>query len=175
MKSKIREGIFETNSSSIHSLVLLNQELSKPNLRELRINKDGVIKIPLGYFGKDYRIYSSQKEKLSYIMTFFYCWFGEDITKFEDKDDWEASYWADIKKAIIDYINTSCPDKHCTNIVPVLPKKIKTEYGYCDWEVGFDHQTYPSYLDDCIVNLYIPQKVVEFIFNKNVGLETNCD
>lgn len=156
MKSKIREGIFETNSSSIHSLVLLNQELSKPNLRELRINKDGVIKIPLGYFGKDYRIYSSQKEKAFLYYDLFYCWFSEDITRFED--DWQNSYWEDIKRAIINYINTSCPDKHCTNIVPVLPKKTKTEYDYYDWEVGFDHQTYPSYLDDCIVNLYIPQK-----------------
>jgi len=173
MKSKIREGIFETNSSSTHSLVLLNQELSKPNLKELRINKDGIIKIPLGYFGKDYRIYSSQKEKLCYIMTFFYCWFGEDITRFEN--DWRNSYWEDIKEAIINYINASCPEKHCTNIVPVLPKKTKTEYGYYDWEVGFDHQTYPSYLDDCVVNLYVPKKVVEFIFNKNVALETNCD
>lgn len=175
MKSKIREGIFETNSSSVHSLVFLNQKLSKPNLKELRINKDGVIKIPLGYFGKDHRIYSSQKEKLSYIMTTFYCCFGEDITKFENEDDWTVSYWTDIKKAIIDYINTSCPDKHCTNIVPVLPKKTKTEYDYYDWEVGFDHQTYPSYLEDCVVNLYVPQQVIEFIFNKNVALETNCD
>lgn len=172
MKSKIREGIFETNSSSIHSLVLLNQELSKPNLRELRINKDGVIKIPLGYFGKNYRIYSSQKEKFSYIMTTFYCWFGEDITKFENKDDWHNSYWEDIKEAIISYINASCPEKHCTDIVPILPKRTKNHY---DWEVGFDHQTYPSYLEDCVVNLYVPQKVVEFIFNKNVALETNCD
>lgn len=169
MKSKIREGIFETNSSSVHSLVFLNQELSKPNLKELRIDKDGVIKIPLGYFGKDYQIYSSQKEKLSYIMTTFYCCFGEDITRFEDKDDWLSSYWEDTKKAIINYINTSCPDKHCINIVPVLPKNCY------DWEVGFDHQTYPSYLEDCVVNLYEPEEVVNFIFNKNMALQTNCD
>ena len=175
MKNKIREGIFETNSSSVHSLVLMNQKLSKPNLRELRIDKDGVIKIPLGYFGKDYRIYSSQKEKLSYIMTVFYCCFGEDITRFEDKDDWLSSYWGDIKKAIINYINTSCPDKHCTNIVPVLPKKTITTYGYYDLEVGFDHQTYPSYLEDCIIDLYNPKKVIEFIFNKDIALETGCD
>lgn len=169
MKSKIREGIFETNSSSVHSLVFLNQELSKPNLKELRIDKDGVIKIPLGYFGKDYQIYSSQKEKLSYIMTTFYCCFGEDITRFEDKDDWLSSYWEDTKKAIINYINTSCPDKHCINIVPVLPKNCY------DWEVGFDHQTYPTYLEDCVVNLYEPEEVVNFIFNKNMALQTNCD
>lgn len=172
MLYKIRYKIFETNSSSVHSLVFLNQKLSKPNLKELRIDKDGVIKIPLGYFGKDYQIYSSQKEKLSYIMTIFYCWFGEDIIKFENKDDWQSSYWEDIKEAIISYINASCPEKHCTDIVPILPKRTK---NYYDWEVGFDHQTYPSYLEDCVVNLYVPQQVVDFIFNKNVALETNCD
>lgn len=169
MKSKIREGIFETNSSSVHSLVFLNQKLSKPNLKELRIDKDGVIKIPLGYFGKDYRIYSSQKEKLSYIMTIFYCWFGEDITRFENKVDWQSSYWEDIKEAIISYINASCPNKHCVDIIPILPKNCY------DWEVGFDHQTYPTYLEDCIVDLYNPKKVLEFIFNKDMALETNCD
>ena len=178
MKNKIREGIFETNSSSVHSLVLMNQKLSKPNLRELRINKDGIIKIPLGYFGKDYRIYSSQKEKLSYIMTAFYCCFGEDINKFNDDSHWDSSYWSDIKMAIIEYINKSCPDKHCIDIIPVYPKKTKNaygHYGYYDWEVGFDHQTYPNYLSDCIVNLYNPQKVLNFIFNKDLVLETNCD
>ena len=173
MKSKIREGIFETNSSSVHSLVFLNQKLSKPNLKELRIDKDGIIKIPLSYFGKEKEIYSTQKEKLSYIMTIFYCCFGEDITRFEDKDDWLNSCWENTKEAIINYINTSYPDKHCTDIIPVFPKK--TEYNYYSWEVGFDHQTYPSCLEDCIINLYEPEEVVNFIFNKDMALQTNCD
>ena len=46
MKTNIRDSIFETNSSSVHSLVFLNQKLSKPNFRELRINKDGVSQLP---------------------------------------------------------------------------------------------------------------------------------
>lgn len=174
MKSKIREGIFETNSSSVHSLVFLNQKLSKPNLRELRINKDGVIKIPLGYFGKDYRIYSSQKEKLSYILTFFWCCLNEDIDAFNDyRNNYKSSYWQDIKETIINYINTSCPNKHCTDIIPIYPKKrsIYNDYNL----IGFDHQTYPVYLEDCIVDLYNPKKVLEFIFNKDMALETNCD
>lgn len=170
MKSKIREGIFETNSSSVHSLVFLNQKLSKPNLRELRIDKNGIIKIPFGYFGKDYRIYSSQKEKLSYILTFLWCYLDNDF-----ENNYKSSYWQDIKEKIINYINTSCPNKHCVDIVPVYPKKkIKNTDSYYNW-IGFDHQTYPSHLEDCVVNLYNPQQVLEFIFNKNIGLETNSD
>ncbi len=164
MKTNIRNSVFETNSSSIHSLVFLNQKLSKPNFRELRINKDGVIKIPLGYFGRDHKIYSSQKEKLSYILTFLWCYFGEDIEWFGDKD--RNYYWQDIKDEIIFYINKFSPDILCIDIIPVYPKK-----GL----VGFDHQTYPNYLDDCLVDLYYPKKVVEFIFNKNIALETNSD
>ena len=164
MKTNIRDSIFETNSSSIHSLVFLNQKLSKPNFRELRINKDGVIKIPLGYFGRDHKIYSSQKEKLSYILTFLWCYFGEDIEWFGDKG--RNYYWQDIKDEIIFYINKFSPDILCTDIIPVYPKK-----GL----VGFDHQTYPNYLDDCLIDLYYPKKVVEFIFNKNIALETNSD
>ena len=164
MKTNIRNNIFETNSSSVHSLVFLNQKLSKPNFRELRINKDGVIKISLRYFGRDHKIYSSQKEKLSYILTFLWCYFGENIEWFVDKD--HNYYWQDIKDEIIFYINKFSPDILCTDIIPVYPKK-----GL----VGFDHQTYPDYLDDCLVNLYDPKKVVEFIFNKNIALETNSD
>lgn len=164
MKTNIRGSIFETNSSSVHSLVLLNQELSEPDFRELRINKDGVIKIPLGYFGKEHKIYSSQKEKISYILTFLWCYFGEDIEWFTDKN--RNYYWQDIKDEIIFYINKFSPNILCTDIIPVYPKK-----GL----VGFDHQTYPDYLDDCLVDLYNPKKVVEFIFNKNIVLETNSD
>lgn len=164
MKTNIRNNIFETNSSSVHSLVFLNQKLSKPNFRELRINKDGVIKIPLRYFGRDHKIYSSQKEKLSYILTFLWCYFGENIEWFVDKD--HNYYWQNIKDEIIFYINKFSPDILCTDIIPVYPKK-----GL----VGFDHQTYPNYLDDCLVDLYYSKKVVEFIFNKNIALETNSD
>lgn len=164
MKTNIRNSVFETNSSSVHSLVFLNQKLSKPNFRELRINKDGVIKIPLGYFGRDHKIYSSQKEKFSYILTFLWCYFGEDIEWFVDKD--HNYYWQDIKDEIIFYINKFSPDVLCTDIIPVYPK---------EGLVGFDHQTYPDYLDDCLVNLYDPKKVIEFIFNKNIALETNSD
>lgn len=174
MKSKIREGIFETNSSSVHSLVFLNQKLSKPNLRELRINKDGVIKIPFGYFGRDYRIYSSQKEKLSYILTFFWCCLNEDINEFNNSNNYRCSYWQDIKETIINYINTSCPNKHCVDIIPIYPKKTKDTYNDYN-RIGFDHQSYPAYLEDCVIDLYNPKKVLEFIFNKNMGLETNSD
>lgn len=164
MKTNIRNNIFETNSSSVHSLVFLNQELSEPNFKELQINKDGIIKIPLGYFGRDHKIYSSQKEKFSYILTFLWCYFGEDIEWFVDKN--RNYYWQDIKDEIIFYINKFSPNILCTDIIPVYPKK-----GL----VGFDHQTYPNYLDDCLINLYYPKKVVEFIFNKNIALETNSD
>lgn len=45
MKTKIRKGVFETNSSSVHSLVISNdgREPSK-----FKLNKDGEIEIDFG-------------------------------------------------------------------------------------------------------------------------------
>ena len=50
MKRKIRKGVFETNSSSVHSLVISN-EGREPS--EFKLNKDGEIEIDFGQFGKD--------------------------------------------------------------------------------------------------------------------------
>ena len=56
---QIRKNVFETNSSSVHTL-----QISKDGLEpsELKLNKDGNIEVEFGEFEKDYRIYSTQYE-----------------------------------------------------------------------------------------------------------------
>lgn len=171
MKRVIRNNTFETNSSSVHTLVYLNQKLSKS---QLKIDANGIIKIPIKYFGKDFKEYSSQEDKLSYVVTAFWCYFGEDMFMFEG-NEWKTSYWTDVKKALIEYINKNKTSKReCVDIVPYLPQD--TEYDHYYYKIaGFDHQMYPTSLDDCIVDLYRPQAVVEFVFNKNIILQTDCD
>jgi len=167
MKRVIRNNTFETNSSSVHTLVYLNQKLSKS---KLKINANGIIEIPLKYFGKNFKEYSSQEDKLSYVMTAFWCYFGEDISMFEG-DEWKTSYWEDVKDALIEYINKNKTSKReCVDIVPYL--LYDPDY---DHDAGFDHQTYPTDLSDCIVDLYRPHAVVEFVFNKDIVLQTDCD
>ena len=54
-----RKDVFETNSSSVHTL-----QISKDGLEpsELKLNKDGNIEVEFGEFEKDYRIYNTQYE-----------------------------------------------------------------------------------------------------------------
>ena len=81
MNRKIRKGVFETNSSSIHSLVISNED-REPS--KFKLNKNGEIEIDFGQFGKDERIYTSQYDKLSYLITCLYYLSGYDISDIYD-------------------------------------------------------------------------------------------
>lgn len=61
----IRIGVFETNSSSSHSLTVSSGELQKSVLPD----QDGVIVGLLGDFGWEIEHYNSQADKLSYLLT----------------------------------------------------------------------------------------------------------
>jgi hypothetical protein len=61
----IRIGVFETNSSSSHSLTVSSGELQKSTLS----HQDGVIVGLLGDFGWEIEYYDSQSDKLSYLLT----------------------------------------------------------------------------------------------------------
>lgn len=70
---KIRQSVFETNSSSIHSLSLAKDGFEKCNIPIKRKKIDGKFKrflvVKLAGFGSDYHIYDKQEEKLSYLVT----------------------------------------------------------------------------------------------------------
>lgn len=61
----IRIGVFETNSSSSHSLTIESGVLQKSTLPD----QDGVIVGVLGKFGWEIEHYASQADKLSYLLT----------------------------------------------------------------------------------------------------------
>ena len=66
MTKKIRSGVFETNSSSVHSLVFSKEGL-EPSV--LPVDKNDKIITDFGEFGREYCIYNTQAEKLSYLIT----------------------------------------------------------------------------------------------------------
>jgi hypothetical protein len=71
MKRKIRNGTFETNSSSMHSLVIENEEKLKEirhrDSPEIEVDSEGYITIETqDYTKEDYRL-KTQQEKLNYI------------------------------------------------------------------------------------------------------------
>lgn len=76
---KIRQGVFETNSSAVHTITIRNLKLSKSRFRL----KDGVLTTEFGEFDSKYGILNTPAEKLSYLVTL--CTHSCII----DKSDWK--------------------------------------------------------------------------------------
>lgn len=147
-RRKIRKGVFETNSSSVHSLVIANDG-REPS--EFKLNKNGEIEVDFGEFGKDYCLYTSQYDKLSYLITCLYYLSGYDI-----EDIYARSEFTEISDAVCKYTGA-------TGI------KILGEV-----EPSIDHQSIP-YDGIEIIDVYDEDQIINFIFNKYVSIKTDCD
>ena len=161
MKKQIRWGVFETNSSSVHSLCFSKKGLESCHMK---IHDDGYVHITLDqYFGKDAEQFFNQKTKLKYIVTWLYAYYDFDETKIRD-----GYLLEDFNKAFGDYVT-----KH----MKVTCFGVKVDG--CKWEDSydyFDHQQLSNWAgDSCVVSLWDSEACVEFIFNKYVGLQTGCD
>lgn len=148
MKRQIRRNVFETNSSSVHSISISNDG-REPS--ELKLNKDGYIEVDFGYFGKDERLYTSQYDKLSYLITCLYYLSGWDVEGIYEK--YEFGY---VEEAICEYSGAKG--------IRIVGKN----------EPYIDHRSVP-YLDIEIINSYDKDEVINFVFNKYVSLKTDCD
>ena len=149
MKRQIRKGVFESNSSSVHSITYSFEGRQE---NKLPINKDGYIEVDFGHFGKEYEIYDSQYDKLSYLMTCLAYISSMNINNVI----YEHDEFKNIEEAICNYTGA---------------KGIKI-LGSVDPEL--DHQSIP-YDGIEIINTYDEEEVVNFVFNKNIWLKTSCD
>lgn len=143
---QIRRNVFETNSSSVHTL-----QISKDGLEpsELKLNKDGNIEIELGEFGKNYMIYNTQYEKLQYLISFiaYGCYYYDLQELYKNYD------FMTVRNAVCEYTGA--------NDIIVVGEA----------EAHIDHQS----ADECVINLWNPDAIINFVFNKYVALETDCD
>ena len=145
----IRNAVFETNSSSVHSVTYSNVGL-KPS--ELPMDDDGYVIAYYGEFGKDLKYFKSQSSKLSYLVSCCYYLGGWN-------DPTESSYqFRQIEDVVKEYI------PGCQGIkIADFPD-----------QPDIDHQSIPEY-DIEIVNIYDEEELINFIFNENVYLKTTCD
>lgn len=148
MKRKIRKDVFETNSSSVHSLVISN-EGREPS--EFKLNKHGEIEVDFGQFGKELCYYTSQYDKLSYLITCLYYLNGLEVEDIYEK--WE---FREIQDAVCKYTGAKG--------IKIIGKE----------EPEIDHQSQP-YSGIEIIDVYDEDAVINFIFNKYVSLKTDCD
>ncbi len=147
MKSSDRDNIFETNSSSVHSISISKNGMEPSNLP---VDKDGYIPVKYGAFGKDTETYNEQIDKLSYLVTQCYYLGGEYRVDLADN-----YHFRNIENAICEYTGA---------------KGIKIVGG----EPEIDHQSMPEY-ELNLVDEYIPSSIQSFVFNRYISLQTGCD
>lgn len=148
MNRKIRSHVFETNSSSVHSLVI-SKDGREPS--KFLLDKEGYLHVDYGEFDASRQIYTEQYDKLSYLITLcYYCagCYGNTEDSYQFKE---------IEDAIKEYTG-------CKGII------INGEE-----EPSIDHQSAPYDGDIEIVNIYDKDSIIDFVFNRYVSLKTDRD
>ena len=169
MKYQIRRNIWETNSSSVHTLQISDDNMS---VSELDVHSDGYVYVELDeYYGKDCKDYDTQMDKLKYVCTWFLVYYGFDVEKLIN-DGW--SCWTDFVSKFCEWVNET---GGWYNEVKCIGIKIIPKLGFEQWDY-LDHQNQAYGMFDeehCIVDLYHPDMLVNFIFNPYLWLHTDCD
>lgn len=162
---KIRQNVFETNSSSTHS-VCISKGSYEPSGNELDPSWDNYIHTEIGEFGWEFRKYYDIDSKISYIVTMIY------ETELGDKFDFS-------NKVSVEEINTAMLESPTFN---ELNEYIKMTFhcdglyvdntdGYIDHQSSTDdYANAKEFLDDAGVD-----SVVEFVFNPFICLRTGND
>ncbi len=143
---RIRMRCFETNSSSVHSVVYSKNDLMPS---ELKIGKDGYIHMEYGEFDSSEAEYYDQYTKLQYLLTAAYYLDSE----------WDTGCNYEFKR-IEDAI------KEYTGAKGIVISEYPEPY--------IDHQSVP-YGENELVNTWREDDVINFVFNKSIGLRTDCD
>lgn len=155
---QIRQGVFETNSSSTHSFTVYRG----PRLPSmLEVDDEGFINLDL-YGFCSCEDYVAQHEKLSYILQLasYKCGFYFNEPAYELKSMFEEFYeedeFLDIQSQIIDYVNETNP--HGPRCIGIRFKD-DASYGYID--DASDYSTVEEFLEDHDTNL------IDFVFGNN--------
>lgn len=156
MKTKIRKEVFETNSSSVHSIVVkYNGEY------DIRLERDQQNLCAVVAHCRDYSdvghdepyVISTQQEKFNYLMTWIVC-------KCEYSHERPCEYW--LYNDILDVLKKVDPG---INSIIILDED----------KAAFDHQTAPYDSSDCVIDIYKENEIMNFIFNDNITLECYFD
>lgn len=100
MKFRIRKGVFETNSSSMHSLVIKGEK--KINKEQLKINEDGFIEVETDDYTWGNFILETAQEKLNYVVA---CKINEDgLYLFGNDSENNSKHHKRLARAGIEFI-----------------------------------------------------------------------
>lgn len=163
----IRNGIYETNSSSTHSLVLGEDSIKLDT--SLIPDESGIVFLDTGQFGWEWNKYNDARTKANYLLTSI-----KDIKNKDSKEENTRRLENVIKK------RTYCKDVLYKNsegaIFPLLKGLIEEEDGRYRFSVFYDN----GYIDHQSVGYGIEvlkeEKTIDnFIFNLTSWLFTGND
>lgn len=161
-KCSIRRGVFETNSSSSHSLCISGK--SDSITKHLPTNSDNIVMISPDEFGWSGPTLCSPADKLSYIITMVFEQYSdeEDFRIYTGKSKWsfkinsnkimETTEFKEIEKCIIE--NTDYAG------LQLEYDAYDTDYAYIDHQsFSDDYESYKDFLD------YYGITLADFLFN----------
>lgn len=171
---QIRKNVFETNSSSTHSVSISSKNGGYYDSTALNafIEYDNKVHVKFGEFGWEIEDYSLPYNKLQYIVTMLVETEGNDVSCVEDL--FETDGFKLINDAVADYCN-------CDGIWIDDDMKLdsytwggKTHY-YIDHNGYIDHQSYEDYksVQDFLNDYHLD--VTQFIFDNGVIVHTDND
>lgn len=172
---QIRSSVFETNSSSTHSVSISRKNSKYYDASSLNFfidDNDNKVHVKFGEFGWEIESYWSPYDKLQYIVTMLVETEGNSITCVDDL--FQTDGFKLINDAVANYCN-------CDGIWIDEDMKLdsytwdgKTHYyidhnGYIDHQSCEDYKTVQDFLDDYCLD------VTQFIFDSGVVVHTDND
>ena len=158
---KIRKNVFETNSSSMHSLILHNRKATY----NLPVEEDGYIHVELGEYGWGYKKLRVLYDRLAYALAMVMETEG-GVSHWGENSNilGEQFYNSDGFNAINELIKKKY---NCNGIKIDSNGDEYYPYGYIDHQSYEDYNSLQDFLDDWGVTLE------EFLFNENVVVIDN--
>ncbi len=160
---QVRRSVFETNSSSTHSITITHGKIVNNNIR---VDRDGYIHTELGEFGWEIWDYKGQAERLSYLVTMLAVksdvtlWCYEDDESRTEKDIVEDIMKTHEFEKLSDEIGRHA---RCSGVI------IDPSDGYIDHQSHEDYRDFQDFLDQYNTN------VVEFVFGRGNVVHTDND
>lgn len=157
---QIRRSVFETNSSSTHSVTIRHKGLAQ-NI--MKVHSDGFIHTELGEFGWEVVNYRDQEDRLSYLVTMLAekngvnTWWKDDRSlKDLVKELMKTPDFKRVSEEVGDHAN-------CRGVI------IDPSQGYIDHQSHEDYSTLQDFLDDYKTD------IVEFVFGRGNVVHTDND
>jgi len=168
MSKVIRRGVFETNSSSSHSVSIRRGDIKNSYLT---VNPDdSKIHVLFGEYGWGIDTLTSQSERLSYLCTMLIETEGRKVTSVDKI--YETNGFKEINKAIADKCNC---DGVCFDSQIQMKKSYDGSYYYLDFDGYIDHQSCEDYsnIDDFLKDYNTD--ILNFVFNDGVTVIIDND